>query len=96
MEMSAFWYKLLAVCRNTGEIGRKIACIKYAFVLCVLLHERVRFVPSGAYWMRLQLLENYRRRDTGFTVIMHCPDQTKANRDRGIYKIHDSIDSKNV
>jgi hypothetical protein len=30
-------------------------------MLCVLLYERGRFVPSGAYWMRLQRLENYRR-----------------------------------
>jgi hypothetical protein len=56
----------------------------------------VRFVPSGASWMRLQRLENYRRRDIGFTVIMHYPDQTKATRDKGIYEIHYSIDGKNV
>jgi hypothetical protein len=77
MGMSVFWYKLSAVCRNTGEIGCKIACVKYAPMLCVLLHEQVRIVPSGACWMRLQRLEYYRRKDVGFMVIIHCPDYLK-------------------
>jgi hypothetical protein len=46
--------------------------------------------------MRLQRLENHRPRDIGLAVIMHSPDQTKATRAKGIYKIHDSTESKYV